>query len=54
MDFSLCISEQDAVNAAIDGPKGSSEINKSIKLKEFGLIEVAVTKRTNKILVKKK
>ena len=54
IDFSLNISEVEADKADNDGPNGSKEINKNIKLKESGLIAVAVINKTSNMLVIKK
>ena len=54
IDFSLNISEVEADKADNDGPNGIQEINKIIKLKESGLIAVAVINKTSNMLVIKK
>ena len=54
IDFSLNISEVEADKADNDGANGIKEINKIIKLKESGLIAVAVINKTSNMLVIKK
>lgn len=54
IDFSLNISEVEADKADNDDPNGIKEINKIIKLKESGLIAVAVINKTSNMLVIKK